>query len=300
MQKEMFVTDLFKEYCQYRHEEDKISTNNANYNYMQDIFATTELFDISLLSDEKETKKVHLEVETKDKRELVIHDDSFKNITLPFSNNFVKGQVYNGTYLSVFIREYNPTTITGAIWLKCSSNNSLEILNRSTISFYIDTENGTFTIDSTFFKLLDLKFSKNTDTFSDIMEGIIKKTIQSTLFTIDKICNLPKHKVLADTPRATIYYPKKKSAGIRVSNRPIYYILSSNEKESRKQEKTIRPIGHLEYTHSFKVRGHWRRINQHSIGKNRNGEYKVYGFTFVKEYVKGEGELEKRVRVLKS
>lgn len=51
---------------------------------------------------------------------------------------------------------------------------------------------------------------------------------------------------------------------------------------------------------SWEVMGHWRKLeNESSLGKNRNGEYIVEGYTWVIPHVKGQGELKKKVRVLK-
>ena len=57
-------------------------------------------------------------------------------------------------------------------------------------------------------------------------------------------------------------------------------------------------MGNLEYSFAFKVRGHWRHINEGTFGKDRNGNYNVKGYTWVTEYTKGEGELAKRIRVI--
>ena len=51
---------------------------------------------------------------------------------------------------------------------------------------------------------------------------------------------------------------------------------------------------------SWEVMGHWRKLeNESSLGKNRNGEYIVEGYTWVIPHVKGQGELKRKVRVLK-
>ncbi len=41
----------------------------------------------------------------------------------------------------------------------------------------------------------------------------------------------------------------------------------------------------IDWSHRFEVRGHWRKIK--SIGKDREGHYKINGFTWVKDCVKG-------------
>lgn len=49
--------------------------------------------------------------------------------------------------------------------------------------------------------------------------------------------------------------------------------------------------------YAYEVMGHWRKIN--SIGKDRNGNRTVTGFTWVNPYQKGTGELMKKVRIIK-
>jgi len=297
MNKELFVTDLFKMYCEDRHAEDSITTNGKNYNEMQDVFANTELFDTSMLANKNmgiNTDTIK-EISTKTANEnkaVVLENDFLKEISLPFLNNFVKRAVIQGynIYECVFIREFSPTLITGALWVPNKEVN----LN---LPFCIDTESGTFKMEG---ELINRLYEKENQMSTSEKQELMDSWIKDILFTIDTICNLPKHTVISDTPKSSVYYPKKKATGIRVTNRPIYYVFSKDEEVKKEGIKRIKPMGHLEYTHSFKVRGHWRRLKQNSIGKNRNGEYKVYGFTWVTEFCKGKGELVKRVRVLKS
>ena len=75
--------------------------------------------------------------------------------------------------------------------------------------------------------------------------------------------------------------------------------MEKKEEVEKQNYNRIKPLGHLAFDHSFKVRGHWRKISPHSYGKNRQGEYVVTGITWVKEHVRGEGDLVKKIRVLK-
>jgi hypothetical protein len=56
----------------------------------------------------------------------------------------------------------------------------------------------------------------------------------------------------------------------------------------------------IDWTHAFDVRGHWRQIS--GRGKDRNGEYVVDGFTWVKNYVKGEEKMPfvKKIRLVEN
>ena len=48
--------------------------------------------------------------------------------------------------------------------------------------------------------------------------------------------------------------------------------------------------------YAYEVMGHWRKIN--SIGKDRQGNRVVNGFTWVSPYTKGNGEVMKKVRII--
>lgn len=47
----------------------------------------------------------------------------------------------------------------------------------------------------------------------------------------------------------------------------------------------------IEYSHRFWVRGHWRKIDENSFGKDRAGEYNMVGKTWVNECIKGDSSL---------
>ena len=120
-------------------------------------------------------------------------------------------------------------------------------------------------------------------------------------FLIKTFEKLSQYSTLTDIPiNKTEYYSfkDKNKTTIKITNRPIYYIL--DKKDYEKKNYHIKPIGKLEYSHAFKVRGHWRRIDEKSIGKDRNGNYKIEGFTWVIDHIRGQGELVNRVRIVKS
>lgn len=81
----------------------------------------------------------------------------------------------------------------------------------------------------------------------------------------------------------------KKKEFIRI--REVIYI--RDKSESDKEESGLTGI---EWSHSFYVMGHWRKIQ--GMGKNRDGERVVSGRTWVTDHVKGEGELINKIRVV--
>jgi hypothetical protein len=57
-------------------------------------------------------------------------------------------------------------------------------------------------------------------------------------------------------------------------------------------------LNHVDFSHRFSVRGHWRKVA--GVGKNRQDDYCVQGFTYVREYEKGPEHLPitKKTRVV--
>ena len=130
---------------------------------------------------------------------------------------------------------------------------------------------------------------------------LIENLFITVIACLDVIGNLPNRAVVSDTPCTTKYeyYRRKHDTTIKKPIKPIYYVLDQKEETTKHKYHSIRAIGKLEFNYSFKVRGHWRRISDKTYGKDRNGNYNILGYTWVTEYVKGEGELVKKLRVIK-
>lgn len=58
-------------------------------------------------------------------------------------------------------------------------------------------------------------------------------------------------------------------------------------------------VGKIDWQHQWRVRGHWRKISPQMIGKDREGEYCIVGRTWVKDFVKGDGPLIEKTRIIK-
>lgn len=52
----------------------------------------------------------------------------------------------------------------------------------------------------------------------------------------------------------------------------------------------------INWSHRWEVRGHWRKID--GIGKDRDNQYQVAGWTWVTPHIKGEGVLVKKTRLV--
>lgn len=70
----------------------------------------------------------------------------------------------------------------------------------------------------------------------------------------------------------------------------------------RQQSVCFFPAGvSIDYSHRFLVRGHWRRLkSDNQLGKDRAGEYCIFGYTWVVEFEKGgkDKDLKKKVRLV--
>lgn len=251
---------------------------------MQTIYASTEFFDMSLYDFEGAVLHGFS----------LVHDEyvgtyTVEDINLPFQNIYIKLK----EDIFMFLREYSPEIITGTLY---ATNYMCEIPKYANLT---GTLNVPFTIHL-----------KNSIISSDINIPLIKEhtptllenTFQVAIQVGEVLNNLSKKQVAVDTPahpNLHEYYRRKRKPTIKIPQRPIYYVLGDKKEDVTKKYNSIHSMGKLEYSHAFKVRGHWRRIDEKSLGKDRNGDYGVHGYTWVTEYIKGEGELTKKLRVIK-
>lgn len=140
-----------------------------------------------------------------------------------------------------------------------------------------------------------------TEEYDKICELLFKYTKSSiivAIFKIQKIFNkLSVCDVLTDKFPKPEYYKRKQAPTIKINNRPIYYVMQKGTSNNTKSK--IQSFCKLEYTHAFRVRGHWRRVPNNGIGKDRDGNYHIQGYTWVIDYIKGQGELVDKVRIVK-
>lgn len=73
-------------------------------------------------------------------------------------------------------------------------------------------------------------------------------------------------------------------------------VVISNKKSIKNEFKSF---GKIDWKHQWRVRGHWRKISPNMVGKDREGEYVIVGNTWVKDFIKGEGPLIEKTRIIK-
>ena len=286
------IQEVFKQFCKERHAEDK----GKNYDLLQEIYANTEFFDMEFLDRPSEFEPNEFEYSLKKCRA----DFPIENFSLPFQNIFIH---YSG-YVYIFLREYAPDILTGTIY---NLNYEFEYKNKGFIATgnlnlpftiflsdnYPVASRPSVVID---YNCIKGKFENYDEELDSVTDDV------DTIMYICKILNDLSHKSVAvDKPVNTFfeYYRRKRKPTIKIPQRPIYYVLGEKDKDVSAKYKYIQPTGTLEYSYAFKVRGHWRRVGDKTLGKDRNGVYGIKGYTWVTEYTKGEGELAKRLHVIK-
>lgn len=270
----MYIKDVFTQFTKERHTEDK----GRNHDLLQEIYASTEFVDVSMLNFEGVVLHDFSKVE-----DTYIATFPVEQLSLPFQNSFVK--LNENVFL--FIREYSPEIITGTMY----SIGEIRAGLTGTLNCPFTIRVNENKIMSDFYEPL----------LKDYLDTFIQSTFSIILQTSNILNTLNKHAVAVDVPIGTKheYFRRKHGTTIKVPERPIYYILDKQEEKKKYKYNDIEARGHLEFSHAFKVRGHWRTINEKSLGKDRNGIYKVKGYTWVVEHIRGEGELVKKVRVIR-
>ena len=271
------VQQMFDDYCSWRLGEAK---NKKEYDYCIEQFAKTEFFKVGNLPDNIEIPNDVIQDFT---GRLKILD--YEDFTLPFERQFIDlNGLLERSYL--FIGEYSPKILTGSLILLLDNQELKQTLYQCTA--FIITEEG----------YIHIQFQ---ETASKNEKKQITLILINALKVIGSIFSkLNKHLVVEDKPTGVVkYYRRKLAPTIKVVDRPIYYVLDKKYKSSESYRFCIKnPIGKLSPTHAFKVRGFWRTFNGKQLGKNREGKRVVEGYTWVKEHIRGYGELRKKLRVV--
>lgn len=279
------IKEVFKQFCKERHDEDK----GKNFDMLQEIYANTEFFDISLYKHDLKELNDFIRIGANNYKA----DFPIEDFCLPFSNIFIKEseQVY------VFIREYSPEIITGTVYTIDLTQELEDARGTLVLRGTLNVPFRIFTADIFPYIESNVTLPKGMN-----VENVLQTTIQTAIKVSEILNTLSRKSVTVDKPSnpdLCEYYRRRRKPTIKVPQKPIYYVLGEKGEDTTPKYKHIKAMGQLEYSHAFHVRGHWRRINEKTYGKDRNGVYNIVGYTWVTEYVKGEGELVKRLRVIK-
>lgn len=81
---------------------------------------------------------------------------------------------------------------------------------------------------------------------------------------------------------------RKKIKYKKNTNRRIGDVIYLTNKNPKKRSESL---NHIDFTHRFLRRGHWRKLNAHQIGKNRDGNRSEQGRTWVNHCEVGASDL---------
>lgn len=265
----------------------KIPVNKA-----VEVVASSEIFDMSNVGTIKKEWSAVIGLTGEEKEnEISVQSPVItgEELTLPFPNVLIRTgeretKLGKHTFIMenyVFISEVNPYEYIGILYCPVTSVNTGEgegVGNLFTIKDEVLTING----------------------IKDETKEEQTNAIEIILKALHIISNLPKQQVHSYTPKKAKpeYWRRKGASTIKIVNRPIYYVINKEDEPSK--IRVDHNKGYLKCEYSFRVRGHWRTLhNPKTIGLDRNGNRIIKGYTWIKEYMKGEGELIKRVRVVK-
>lgn len=273
-----------------------ISKNYKNFVDLNIIDA--ELFDVSNVEDKLPTT-VPSVLTLHPTQHATIYEITQEIPDLPFEICLIKICEEDKTGVFLYLVESSPTQIEGSVILKTAVQGIFKkpfVIHKHTKILELNFDGFVLSQDNTMNNINNMN-KEDLNTLHNHLEDLGIAGVIKALCVFEK---MSKHSVLVDTIPKTEYINYKVGKERKkkvIYNRPIYYIL---DKETyNKGTYNINPISKLEYSYAFKVRGHWRRIAQDSLGKDRNGIYNTQGYTWVMDYIKGEGELVKRTRVAK-
>lgn len=257
-------------------------------NCTEELVSSTEMFDTSdyiINIPNIRTSISNIE----DKTEITGEAEFLKGLSLPFSLNLIKMNerdlMNNQFHLEnhVFIHELKPNHLIGFLFCTFENRHDKGMPIRVNGDFF-HVKDGKLVVTLN----EDEKESEKESAFNIILRALL---------TLDKLNECKVYNYTRNDFRPQ-YLRKKKAKTVKIENRPIYYVINKKSKEVPKHIDQSK--GKLSCSYAFKVRGHWRRLhNEKSFGMNREGERVVLGHTWIKEFIKGNGELIRRVHLVK-
>lgn len=290
------TSELFKEFTESVLLEHK--NNKKMHDECIDIYSKTQFFDLSnadlnKVNEEAKNHEPKLDLLQNDDLQLIYDNLS---LNLPFESVFIKTQFAN-----LFMREFNQVTLTGCYIREIKDGYIYK--QPFTITYLFNQMIVNF---NTYNLICSLnKIYSNEQEQKKTYEYFLKFMVWD-IYTISKIFEkLNKKTILIDEPiqnKPKYYRYKDKAKGtLKVNTRPIYIVLDEEKINKKCDYNKIHKQGILKRDFSFPVIGHWRRLsdNRH-FGKDRQGNYNVQGYTWVKSFIKGnkDGIMQQRERIV--
>lgn len=250
-----------------------------------------KLFDFSALRQDLPEIKVLDFEDSGDFVSLAIPTSSF-SLCLPFVSNFILVLDSKNYYQSVLLEEWEPLKIGGCVYIKDIMVSFTIFLEDSPVLSANPQHIICFNIPS------KSVFRRNAD-----MQEFTTKLVQEIVFcfsVFEKLADYYYTRV--EEGQSKPFYIKMPSdlKARKISSKPIIIFLSQRKAKTQKEmDELQRKYPKYKIMHSFPVRGHWRRLKSpDKVGKDRRGNYNQFGFTWVKECIKGSGVLVKRPYVV--
>jgi hypothetical protein len=147
------------------------------------------------------------------------------------------------------------------------------------------------------FSFKDGKLGAGKSELSYIYEEMVIESALSVIRILETINHKSWTVVSNDTPVKVKTRVGRKLTKYKYKPSTVIYVSTKQKFCARHPELSHRIINKPNY--AYEVRGHWRRLQYHQIGKDREGLRGVKGFTWVTPFTKGEGEVMKKVRIVK-
>lgn len=152
--------------------------------------------------------------------------------------------------------------------------------------------NGPRILPSTFSVIGD-KLGLGSTPYPELYENLSRATYKMLVEVFE---TLKSNKLtFAENNEAVTVRTRVRREFVKIKYNPREVIYIGSKKEVKPYINSERIIRKPDY--AYEVMGHWRVIG--SIGKDRNGNRIVKGYTWIRPYTKGKGELMKKVRVIK-
>lgn len=147
------------------------------------------------------------------------------------------------------------------------------------------------------FSFKDGKLGMGNSAFGNFYQQMVIDTALSVI----KLLEILNHKswtvVSNDTPVKVKSRVGRNLTKYKYKPSNIVYVTTEQKFRKAHPELSHKIINKPNY--AYEVRGHWRRLQYSQIGKDREGLRGVKGFTWVTPFIKGEGEVMKKIRIVK-
>ena len=147
------------------------------------------------------------------------------------------------------------------------------------------------------FSFKDGKLGMGNSAFGNFYQQMVIDTALSVIKLLETLNHKSWTVVSNDTPVKVKSRVGRNLTKYKYKPSNIVYVTTEQKFRKAHPELSHKIINKPNY--AYEVRGHWRRLQYSQIGKDREGLRGVKGFTWVTPFIKGEGEVMKKIRIVK-